>query len=107
MGVVALRTTENALIPLAKGTIFTFSENLSIKTFRITNSTNATVNFTLWFDPTGILAGTQQLIRYDYTIGRKETITIDDMLNPEDGGSITAQADTNNVLAAMITGVTR
>jgi len=106
MGEVVLKTSRNALIPSAKAVIFTFTEDESLKTVRIHNTTNAAVDITVWFDPTGVLAGAQQEVE-QRTLGKKETIHLDNMFNPENGGSITAEAGTNNVISVLISGVTR
>ena len=103
---VKLKTSRNALIPLTKAVILTFTEDESLKTFRIHNSTNTAIDVTIWFDPTGTLAGAQQEV-FQETLGKKESIHLDNMFNPENGGSITAEAGTNNVVSVLISGVTR
>ena len=104
---VELKTSQNALIPFTKAVIFTFSQDESIKTFRITNSTNSTVDITIWFDPTGTVAGVQQLVLFDRQLGKKESVLLEGTFDPENGGSFTAEADTDAVVAVVITGVTR
>ena len=104
---VGLETTRNALIPLAKAVIFSFSQAESINTIRVSNTTNSTVAFTLWFDPTGTSAGDQQQVRPQYTLGRRESVLVGGLFNPESGGSFTAEASVSNAVNVMITGVTR
>jgi hypothetical protein len=104
---VGLETTRNALIPLVKAVIFSFSASESINTVRISNTTNASVTVTLWFDPTGSLAGDRQQVLPLYSLGRRESILVGGLFNPVSGGTFTAEASVNNALSALITGVTR
>lgn len=103
---VTLLTSRNALIPLAKAVIFSFTQNESLKKVRIHNTTSANVEVTIWFDPTGTLAGDQQEV-FSQVLGKHESLHLDNLFNPESGGSITAEATTNNVVAVLISGVTR